>query len=337
MPKITASKPAVKSPRRPRRPRCAPVYRVRNWAAYEAGLKQRGSLTFWITPQALRGWYHQGPTQRGRQNTFSDLAIQTALMVRLVYALPLRQTEGFLKSILALMGVVLRVPDHTTLCRRQGDLNVDLPVQSRHEPIHLVVDSTGLKVYGEGEWKVRQHGFCKRRTWRKLHIGVDEATGELVAQTLTSASVDDASQVNPLLDQVPAPVHTMGADGGYDKRKVFNTCAAPKQGAPIRPLLPPRHDAKIEQHGNRKAPRLARDEIIRAIRRQGRRKWKRTSGYHRRSVVETHIGRYKQLIGRQLRARKKKNQETEARLGCAVLNRMMRIAKPVSYPIERRA
>ena len=102
-------------------------------------------------PQALRGWYHQGPTQRGRQNTFSDLAIQTALMLRLVSALPLRQTEGFLKSILALMGVDLRVPDHTTLCRRQGDLNVDLPVQSRHAPIHLVVDSTGLKGYGEGE------------------------------------------------------------------------------------------------------------------------------------------------------------------------------------------
>ena len=129
----------------------------------------------------------------------------------------------------------------------------------------------------------------------------------------------------------------MGADGGYDKRKVFNTCAAPKQGGPIRPLIPPRHDAKIEQHGNRKAPPRARDEIIRAIRRQGRRQWKRTSGYHRRSVVETQLCRYKQLIGRQLRARNQKNQETEARLGCAVLNRMMRIAKPVSYPIERGA
>ena len=129
----------------------------------------------------------------------------------------------------------------------------------------------------------------------------------------------------------------MGADGGYDKRKVFNTCAAPKQGGPIRPLIPPRHDAKIEQHGNRKAPPLARDEIIRASRHQGRRKWKRTSGYHRRSVVETQLCRYKQRIGRQLRARNQKNQETEARLGCAVLNRMMRIAKPVSYPIERGA
>ena len=164
MPKIAASKPAIKAPRR-----CAPVYRVRNWPAYEAGLKQRGSLTFWITLQALRGWYHQGPTQRGRQNTFSDLAIQTALMLRLVSTLPLRQTEGVLTSILALMGVDLRVPDHTTLCRRQGDLNVDLPVQSHHAPIHLVVDSTVLKGYGEGEWKVRQHGFYKRRTWRKLH------------------------------------------------------------------------------------------------------------------------------------------------------------------------
>ena len=129
----------------------------------------------------------------------------------------------------------------------------------------------------------------------------------------------------------------MGADGGYDKRKVFNLLASPKQRAPIRPLIPPRHDAKIEQHGNRKAPRLARDEIIRAIRRQGRRQWKRTRGYHRRSVVETQLCRYKQRIGRQLRARNQENQETEARLGCAVLNRMMRIAKPVSYPIERRA
>ena len=158
MPKITASKPAVKSPRRPRCPRCAPVYRVRNWAAYEAGLKQRGSLTFWITPQALRGWYHQGPTQRGRQNTFSDLAIQTALMVRLVSALPLRQTEGFLKSILALMGVDLRVPDHTTLCRRQGDLNVDLPVQSRHAP-----DPLGGGFYRpESVWRRRMEGASTR-------------------------------------------------------------------------------------------------------------------------------------------------------------------------------
>ena len=196
-----------------RRRRCQTVYRVRNWAAYDEGLKQRGSLTMWLSPQAIKAWYYQGPTQRGSSYTYSALAIQTALMMRLLYPLPLRQTEDFLRSILEWMGVDLAVPDHTTLSRRHAGLKVALPVQARHEPMHLVVDSTGLKVSGEGEWKVRQHGWSKRRTWRKWHIGVHETTGEIVAQTLTPSGWDDASQVAPLLDPVPTPVQTFTADG----------------------------------------------------------------------------------------------------------------------------
>ena len=214
---------------------------------------------------------------------------------------------------------------------------MNLPVQPRSAPLPLVIDATGLKVYGEGEWHVRHHGGRKRRTWRKLPLGVKEATGEIVAQTLTPARVEDASQVVSLLDQVQTPVQTVSADGAYDKRKVFQAFADPKQGVPIRPLIPPRRNAKIEQHGNCKAPPLARDEIIRAIRRHGRRKWKRTGGYHRRSVVETHLGRYKRLLGRRLRARRMDNQETEARLGCALLNQLLAIAKPVSYPVKKMA
>ena len=212
MPKITLSAVSVKSSPSRRR-RCQTVYRVRNGAAYDAGLKQRGSRTLGLSPQAIKAWYYQGPTRRGSSYTYSALAIQTALMLRLLYPLPVRQTEGFLRSILEWMGVAFAVPDHTMLSRRQADLKVALPVQARHEPMHLVVDATGLKVSGEGEWKVRQHGWRKRRPWRKWHIGVLEATGEIVAQTLTSAGWDDASQVAPLLDPVPTPVQTFTADG----------------------------------------------------------------------------------------------------------------------------
>ena len=171
MANLSSCPSSVKPGRSPRR-RSNVVYRVRNWADYEAGLQQRGSLTVWFTPQAVEAWYYQGPPQRGAQYTFSEVAIQTALTLRLLYHLPLRQTEGFVASVLALMGLDLRVPDHTTLSRRQAGLAVAWPPQRGDQPMHLVVDSTGLKVYGEGEWKVRQHGWSKRRTWRKLHLGV---------------------------------------------------------------------------------------------------------------------------------------------------------------------
>ena len=313
------------------------MYRVRNWADYEAGLQQRGSLTVWCTPQAVQDWYYQEPPQRGAQYTFSEVAIQTALPLRLLYHWPLRQTEGFVASVLALMGLDLRVPDHTTLSRRQAGLAVAWPPQRGDEPMHLVVDSTGLKVYGEGEWKVRQHGWSKRRTWRKLPLGVDEATGEIVAQTLTPHSQDDAGQVEPLLAPIEAPIEALGGDGAYDKRKGFKALAAPEQGAPIHPIIPPRKDAKIEQHGNTNAEPLPRDETIRAIRKRGRRGWKHDSGYHRRSVAETQIGRYKQILGDTLRTRTLTNQQTEARLGCALLNRLRALAKPESYPIDKKA
>ena len=336
MANLSSCPPSVKPHRRSRR-RSQVVYRVRNWPDYDAGLQQRGSLTVWFTPQAVEAWYYQGPRQRGAQYTFSEVAIQTALILRLLYHLPLRQTEGFVASILALMGLAVRVPDHTTLSRRQAGLTVDWPLQPKDQPLHLVVDATGLKVYGEGEWKVRQHGWNKRRTWRKLHLGVDEATGEIVAQTLTTNSQDDAGQVEPLLDQIEAPIAAVGGDGAYDRRKVFEALAASDRGPPMRPIIPPRKDAKIEQHGNRKAEPLPRDETIRTIRKRGRRTWKKTSGYHRRSIAETQISRYKQILGDTLHARTLTNQQTETRVGCAILNRLLHLAKPKSYPLTKKA
>ena len=330
MANLSSCPPAVKSRRRGVKEQ----YRLRNWPAYNAGLKQRGSLTVWCSPDVADGWYYQGPNKRGAQYTFSDVAIQTVLTLGMIYHLPLRQAEGFTDSVLVLMGLALRVPDYSTLSRRQADQAGSLSPPPPRGPIHLVVDATGLKVYGEGAWKVRQHGVSQRRTWRKLHLGVDEATGQIVAQTLTTAGVDDGSQVEPLLEQVQAPIEAVGGDGAYDQRKVFDALAASEP--PIQPIIPPRIKAKIQQHGNTKAEPLPRDETLRAIRKKGRQAWKKTSGYHRRSIVETHIGRYKKILGDTLSARTLPNQQTETRLGCALLNRMLQLAKPESYPITQK-
>ena len=326
MSKVSGGSPSVKS---------KTVYRVKNWSSYNRALVARGSLTVWLDDSLWRQWYDQRPSQRGAQFVYSDQTIEWMLTMRVLLKLPLRQTQGFIQSLLGLMSLALAVPDYSTLSRRQGELAVVLPTQCPDKPMHLVVDSTGLKVYGQGEWQVRQHGWTKRRTWRKLHVGVNEATGEVVAQTLTSHRIDDASQVSPLLAQVDEAVGAVGGDGAYDQQKVFDALATPTSGLPIRPLIALRKDARIQQHGHCKAPALARDEILRAIRHKGRKAWKQASGYHRRSLVETQIYRYKQLIGDKLKARSWANQQVESRLGCAILNRMIHGGKPQSYGVEK--
>ena len=332
MPKVSNHRSARKG-RRAKQSSC--IYRVRNWSAYDQALKQRGSVTLWFAPEAVAAWNYQGAAQRGAQFVYSDLAIETALTLRLIYHLPLCQTEGFVESLLHVMGVDLSAPDHSTLSRRQEGLSVALPTRTTQEPIHVVVDSSGLKVYGEGEWKVRQHGWSVRRTWRKLHLGVNEATGEIIARTLTENSVDDAAQVTPLLEQIDAEVARLGGDGSYDKHKVFKALANPSHPGPIEPIIALRKDAKIQQHGNGKAAPQARDEILRAIRHKGRKHWKRQRGYHRRSLAETQMFRYKQIIGDKLRARALANQQVESRLGCAILNRMTHLGRPDAYKVEK--
>ena len=332
MPEVSNHRSARKG-RRAKQSSC--IYRVRNWSAYDQALKQRGSVTLWFAPEAVAAWNYQGAAQRGAQFVYSDLAIETALTLRLIYHLPLRQTEGFVESLLHVMGLDLSAPDHSTLSRRQEGLSVALPTRPTQEPIHVVVDSSGLKVYGEGEWKVRQHGWSVRRTWRKLHLGVNEATGEIIAQTSTENSVDDAAQVTPLLEQIDAEVARLGGDGSYDKHKVFKALANPSHPGPIEPIIALRKDAKIQQHGNCKAAPQARDEILRAIRHKGRKHWKRQRGYHRRSLAETQMFRYKQIIGDKLRARALANQQVESRLGCAILNRMTHLGRPDAYKVEK--
>lgn len=311
------------------------VYKVKNWSEYNRVLKQRGNLTVWFSQEAIQKWYYEGPTHRGAQFKYSDLAIETALTLKAIYHLPLRQTEGFLQSIVELLDLGLEVPDFSTISRRQAGLDIRLPVWSSNEPVYVVVDSTGLKVYGEGEWKVRQHGYSKRRTWRKLHLGVDEATGEILAIVLTTNDVDDASCVHPLLNQIRRPISALGGDGAYDKQKVYDTLAhPPQQSQPIVPVIPPRRDAKIEQHGNSAKPPLPRDENLRAIRKQGWKKWKQQSGYHRRSIAEAGVSRYKRIIGPKLQARTLSRQKVEAQIGCTILNHMLHLGRPTSYKVQ---
>lgn len=311
-------------------------YRIKNWAEYNNALRDRGGLTVWFSHEALAQWSYQGPQRRGAPFQYSDLAIQTMLTLMAVYGLQLRQVEGLMLSVVKLMQLSLAIPDYSTLCRRRKTLSITLPVRRQNEPLHLVVDSTGVKVYGEGEWKVRQHGYSKRRTWRKLHLAVDGTTGEIQAVELTTNNVDDAAEVAPLLKQIQTPLIAFSGDGSYDKHKVYNaiTEKARQQESPIRANIPPRHDAKITQHGNSSLPPLVRDENLRAIRKLGRKVWKEQSDYHRRSLAENAIFRYKTIIGPSLNARLFASQAVEAVIGCTILNRMLTLGMPNAYKVS---
>jgi len=194
--------------------------RVANWPAYDASLRQRGSLTVWFTDEAVAAWAAEPRTTRGGQARYSPLAILTALTLRVVFRLAYRQAEGLLGSVIGLLGLGLHVPDHTTLSRRAATLDVPRPgnagAGAGSEALHLLVDSTGLKLCGKGEWLLEKHGTATRRSWRALHLGVDARTGRIVAATLTAKDVDDASQAGPLLDQITGPVASFTGDGGYD-------------------------------------------------------------------------------------------------------------------------
>src|SRR4051812_36108622 len=194
--------------------------KVMNWREYDASLRQRGSLTVWFSDEAIEGWRAALRTTPGGQPWYSPLAILTALTLRAVFRLALRQTEGLIGSILHLLGLALSVPDHTTLSRRAETLEVPRP-RSGTEPVHLLVDSTGLKLCGAGEWLVEKHGTKTRRSWRKMHIGVDADTGRIVASVLTPHDGDDGSQVGPLLDQVAGPIASFTGDGAYDQDGVY--------------------------------------------------------------------------------------------------------------------
>lgn len=302
-------------------------YRIRNWKDYNSSLIQRGSLSIWFDEDAIRSWLnHSKSGHRGRPRSYSDVCIQTMLVLKSVYHLPQRATQGLVFSLMRLMNLGLPVPHHTTLSRRCSSLEVELPHQAKDKPLHILVDATGLKVYGEGEWKVRQHGYAKQRTWRKLHLAIDARTGEILAAMATTNDLGDKQVLGDLLDQIQEKITKVTADGGYDYATCYEQIAKRK----ARAVIPPRKTARMNPRDERFR---ARDRNLRKIRKLGRKKWKRESKYHRRSLVETGICRIKRIFGEKLSARKFENQATEMFVRCATLNRMTHLGMPKSKAI----
>ncbi len=306
-------------------------YKLRNWSEYNAALVQRGSLTLWVSAEVIAEWKTTEKTGKpGASKAYSDLAIQTLLSLKVLYGLALRQTIGFAGSIFELMGVTVDLPVHTTLSRRQKTLAINLPTKPVSGGRHVVVDSTGVKVYGEGEWKTRQHGVSKRRTWLKLHLGVDEQTGEILAAVVTTNQLSDGELLPELLDQIPDDIDQVSADGAYDRSYCYD--AIDERGAIA--AIPPRKDAKIWFHGNRKGDPHPRDENLRTIRKIGRSAWKEAVNYHRRSLSETMMYRVKTIFTGEVSARCTENQATELLVECSIINQFTHLGMPDSYVVE---
>jgi IS5 family transposase len=271
---------------------------------------------------------YAGEKQRGSQYDYSDQAIEIMLTIKEVFHLSNRGVEGFVRSVFALLNLHLPVPDHTTLSKRSKSLQVKLPKKTKGR-MNLVLDSTGLKIYGEGEWKVRKHEYSKHRTWRKLHVGVNPDNGEIQVAVLTGNSTSDATVVKEMLAQIEQTLVSCAADGAYDQRQVYQ--ALDDHSPAVEILIPPRKNAHIWQHGNSKEERLKRDENLRYIRKYGRQQWKEDSGYHIRSLAETIMFRLKTIFGDKLSARLLETQTSQALIRCLALNRMTHLGMPKSY------
>lgn len=302
-------------------------FRVRNWREYERGLVARGDLRLWISQDTIDGWYEPASGRPGGPRRYSDEAIVAAHTVRLVFGLGLRQAEGFLRSLFRMAGLELDVPDHTTLSRRLRELEIPLGTTRREGPLHVVLDSTGLSIFGEGEWARAKHGERGKRGWRKLHLGVSDC-GEILAQVVTHASVDDALVGARIVEHVPGQLASVTGDAAYDTHEVYD--AARRREAAV--IVPPIASAIPDDRAVPRSP--DRDATVRRVESVGLREWKRRSGYGRQGAAENAFFRFKTIVGPALRARDEDNRQVEARLGCVLLNRMRAVAWPESVAIS---
>lgn len=294
-------------------------YRTTNWKQYNAALKARGSLTVWLDKNMA--WFATASGKRGRSPKFSDAAIEFCLTIKNLFGQGLRQTTGLVQSLLTLSGLHWPVPDYSTLCRRQLGLEVQVPYQRSAAGLHLLMDSTGIKFLGEGEWKCKKHGTERHRQWRKLHIGIDAQTMQIRAICVTSNNVSDAAVVPDLLAQVPEDeaIVSFTGDGAYDTQPVYE--AVMQRGAV--PVVPPRKNARI-----RKGAAFAyRNAAVAACKRLGRKIWKVWSGYHRRILVETKMHCIKRL-GERVMSRTFERQVNELHIRAAILNRFTELGRP---------
>ena len=294
-------------------------YQVKNWREYEAGLRRRGDLTVWLADEALAAWQAAPSGKPGGQQRYADIAIEAALTVRMVFHLPLRQTEGFLRSLAQMLDVDLPIPDHTTLSRRLQKLGeIQFHKSATTRPMHLLIDSTGIRIHVGHQCKPPRD-----RAWRKLHLAVDAETSQIVASDLTSHRVRDSTRVSMLLEQTSRPLASICADGAYDRKDVYEA-AQSKGGEAVRMLIPPARDARLRSA----AIMRERNRNILSIRELGRREWHKQSGFSKRSMVENTVFRYKTIIGRDMKSRSLDGQRAELQLACKILNRMTLFGMP---------
>jgi hypothetical protein len=279
--------------------------------------------------EAIAAWQAEPRTTRGGQPHYSALAIRTALTLRAVFRLALRQTEGLIGSIFQLLGLDLAVPDHSTLSRRAETLAIAKLSPNPRGPVHLLVDSTGLRLCGPGEWLIEKHGTRRRRSWRKLHIGVDAGTGQILASELTASEVDDGSRVEPLLVQITGSLASFVGDGAYDQAGIYATVAQRHPDAEV--IVPPRSTAVLSD--DVEATPTQRDRHLQSIAEHGRIGWQKRSGYTRRALVESGISRLKRVIGDALRSRTDRRRTTEVAIAVHALNRMLEFGRPKSVRI----
>jgi hypothetical protein len=300
-------------------------YRIRNWREYNRALINRGRLTIWFDDHAIAAWRNTEPAAGpGAPRTYSDLAIECALVFKSVYHLSLRAAQGFISSVVELMQLPLPIPDYSTVSRRQGALQIHLSPTLSRGPRHVVIDATGLRVYGVGEWRMRKHRVSRRRTWRKLHLGIDESTKEIVAVEFTRSRMHDSQPLPGLLEQIADPIDQVSGDGAYDTRACYE--AVLERGAT--PVFVPRRTAKLANTTDPTGWRATRNGVLQQIAVHGRSTWRILSGYTRQSIAENTMFRFKRLFGGRLWARKLDTQRVEAVVKCATLNRMTQLGMP---------
>lgn len=312
-------------------------YRVRNWKDYNEALVQRGSVTFWFSEEMINQWrMPREKGKRGRPEEYSDIAIICSLTLKAVFGLPFRGTEGFIKSLIEQLKLKIKTPDYSLLCKRQKSLEIRLPIARRKdERLHIVCDTTGVQVFGEGEWKVRQHGYTKKRLWRKLHLAINSKTQMIEACELTDLGTQDCEGFKRLVKAIEGPIEEAIGDGAYDRFSCYEEIE--KRGG--KGIFPPQHNAVTsdERKANKKkASQEAvskRDEAVKQVRALGSKEWKRQVGYHRRSLAETGVFRVKTLLGRRLSSHTLANQRVEARIWCSVVNRMTALGMPMTIAI----
>jgi Transposase DDE domain len=305
-------------------------YRTRNWKDYNTALIQRGRVTLWINHEVAKAWKAQSDGLPHKQKVYSDLAIQTVLTLKVLFKLPLRAAQGLAMDLIEIMKLDLPCPNYSTLSRRAKTLKIDLGVRKTEGPIHLLVDSTGVKVAGEGEWKTRQWKAEYHRTWIKLHLGLDRNSGQIVAAVVTDAKGGDPDHFPNVLDAVEGDIEKVGADGIYDSIDNFRRIA--ERGAI--PIIPARSNAAIRPEPEASARNLVVAEMNRLWDDEtGDARWKVESGYHARSRIESEMFRYKQVIGDSVSTKTLASQTVEVLLGCRILNRFLELGRCESYDI----